>query len=294
MPSVAGSHMRSSRSKGKAAAAPPVAFARTLPKPDAKMAALFRDEVKSMLSRPPPVPESLTLDHKTAKTFINGTFERRSSLNIQESVQFCTAVDKDGKAQSWVSRTEGDRRYFPRIAQVKKRLRDEDEFIAEEDDEAAAAAQNEDEQVTRPRKSSKKRASGSVSSSRRRAEPVAPKKTRRMRPAAAVDAENHDSDFDDGATTETEASHLARTRAGPSSSGAMLGEDGRGKRRCSARLRGETDDATRVKREHAGDDLVSLCGRVDGLGFRSTVEPDTDADLPGPSAPRLRKSGRFL
>ncbi|BGP43416.1 hypothetical protein JCM10450v2_007576 [Rhodotorula kratochvilovae] len=289
MPSVASSHTRSSRSKAKPKAALPAAAARALYKPDPKMAALFRDEVKTMLAGTPAVPASLALDRKSVEIVVNTAFERRSTTGMQESLHMCTAVDKYGKKESWVTRTEGDRQYFPRIAQVKKRLRDEDD-VGEEHAEGAAAEQQKDEQATPPRKISKKRASGSSSSARRDAAPAAPKKTRRAH-AAAVDDEDGGSDLDDGATTETEASHLARTRAGPSS-GAILGEDVRGgKRRFSARLRrDETEDS--VKREPDGDDLASLCGRVDGLEFRNTVEPDTDVDLPGPSTSRLR-SGRF-
>ncbi|GAA5945896.1 hypothetical protein JCM3775_003339 [Rhodotorula graminis] len=277
MPSASARPSRSTKAK----AAPTVGAGALVTKarvftPDAKLVAEFRDEAKSMMARLPPLRPESKLDRRTAEVHVLTTVERRTSGGLQESLQFCAAVDASGNEESWIERTEGERRLFPRVLQVKKRLRNDDEYALA--GAAAPGAEDEDgddvdEQVA-PRKVSKKAAAGTASLSSRKA-PSAPKKHRRAPPANA-DADDHD---DDGGVTETEALRRAR----------------HDKRRSSARLsearRGESlaNSVGSVKREHdANDDLASLCGRVDGLEFRATVEPDIEPAQPVASSSRTR------
>ncbi|GJN94005.1 hypothetical protein Rhopal_007068-T1 [Rhodotorula paludigena] len=273
-------------------------------KPDPKMALLFREEVKSLLARTPALPASLALDPATTVIGVRASFERQSGSGFQESVQFCTGTDAQGRSEDWVVRTEGARSLFPRVAQskTKKRFRAEDTesnlAVAADDEELDAV----DQDHTPPRR--KKHSSSS--SSRRVSGLAAPKKKSR-RPHRPESSDYYDAaGEDDGMTTETEASHLARTR-NRSSRRDLVGQDdededgdlGRGKRRCSGREAGafastsgststamrrslsRGDDEPVIKAEgNETDDLSSLCGRVGGLEMRSTVEPDTDIDLP--------------
>jgi len=296
MPSTSARPSRSTRAKPAAPvnAGALVTKARVFT-PDAKLVAEFRDEAKSMMQRLPPLRPESKLDRATAEVHVLTTVERRTGT-LQESLQFCSAVDAHGNEESWIERTEGERRLFPRVLQVKKRLRNVDDEYAIADAAAAAAAAAEDddidEQVT-PRKVSKKAAAGTASSSSpssaRKASSSA-KKHRRASHAHADDDHAHEHERDDGAQPETDAEALRRAR--------------HEKRRSSARLssarRSESESAG-VKREHDVDDLASLCGRVDGLEFRATVEPGASLfslfllrvelrDVHGPRALTLRPS----
>lgn len=242
--------------------------------PDAKLVAEFRDEAKSMMQRLPPLRPESKLDRATAEVHVLTTVERRTGT-LQESLQFCSAVDAHGNEESWIERTEGERRLFPRVLQVKKRLRNvDDEYAVAGAAAAAAAAEDDDvdEQIT-PRKVSKKAAAGTASSSSpssARKAPSSAKKHRRASHAHANDEPEPEREHerDDGAQPETDAEALRRAR--------------HEKRRSSARLssarRSESESAG-VKREHDVDDLASLCGRVDGLEFRATVEPGASSSL---------------
>lgn len=248
--------------------------------PSAKFAAEIREEMRAFITHLPPVPPGRKFHRKSAAISKPGnTIDRRTRDGWQETYTHYVAVDKYGNKLEWHERCEGQTRLFPREMQARKRLRNDDEYAYVD-----AAVDAETAEQATPRKASKKRASAtassSSSSSSRHKAPAAPKKDKDGRRARARAADiDDDVDFDDGATTETEASHLARTRNKDHGrrGAAMLGEDlagdnddeelGRGKRRCSARL-------ARVKTEPGeGDDLASLCGRVDGLEFRSTAEP---------------------
>jgi hypothetical protein len=155
----------------------------------------------------------------------------------------------------------------------------------------------EAEGVTVRRKKSKKnnsrqesdntpRTSSASSSSTRRQAPAAPRKegkdehrrkTRRQREAKDHEAED---EFDDGASTETERSHLARTRGARHTGLTPIGEEaaepaqlGRGQRRCAGRNPTPQESVNFQVKAEETDDLASLCGRVDGLEFRSTIDP---------------------
>ena len=293
MPSTSARPSRSTRAKPAAPvnAGALVTKARVFT-PDAKLVAEFRDEAKSMMQRLPPLRPESKLDRATAEVHVLTTVERRTGT-LQESLQFCSAVDAHGNEESWIERTEGERRLFPRVLQVKKRLRNvDDEYAIAGAAAAAADAEDDDvdEQVT-PRKVSKKAAAGTASSSSpssaRKASSSA-KKRRRASHAHADDDHAHEHERDDGAQPETDAEALRRAR--------------HEKRRSSARLSSaRRSESAGVKREHDVDDLASLCGRVDGLEFRATVEPGASLfslfllrvelrDVHGPRALTLRRS----
>ncbi|GAA5917177.1 hypothetical protein JCM8208_003998 [Rhodotorula glutinis] len=249
--------------------------------PDAKLVAEFRDEAKSMMARLPPLRPESKLDRRTAEVHVLTTVERRTSGGLQESLQFCSAVDAQGNEESWIERTEGERRLFPRVLQVKKRLRGDDEYAVAgaAAGEAVEGGDDVDErQQATPRKVSKKAAAGTASSpsSSSRKAPSTSKKHRRAPPAHADEHEN-DHDHDDGTVTETDAEALRRARHEKRRSSARLSEARRGESLASS-----------VKPEHDVDDLASLCGRVGGLEFRATVEPDVEPMQPVASSSRSR------
>lgn len=261
----------------------------TSSKPDA-ITLLFRREVQSLLSTPPTLPS-----HIPANTPVEvvACVERLSLSGIQQSVQLCQAGE-----ETWVTRTEGARQYFPRAGRVQKRLRGTEEM--EQEDEEQMDEEVAVESPTRKKKSKKSHSSRqdletpdndrgrgiatSTSSTSKRnilAAPEKKKKHRKSRQALSGDGGNSD----DGASTETEQSYLGRTRSGRSP--AMLtsigeeGEDaaqlGRGQRRCIGRRTPQASTSAgegllKVKHEES-DDLASLCGGVGGLEFRSTVDP---------------------
>lgn len=261
-------------------------------KPDA-ITLLFRREVQSLLSTPPSLPS-----HIPANTPVEvvACVERLSLSGIQQSVQLCQAGE-----ETWVTRTEGPRQYFPRAGRVQKRLRGNGDDDDEGDNEQTGGANEMEVESPIRRKKSKKHQSRQPgpeietprnegvadSSTLRRNALDAPHKKKKhhrsSRSKASVDQVS-----DGGASTETEQSYLARTRR--TQSPAMLtsigeeGEDGaplgRGRRRCAGRLtpQAESEGSFKVKHEE-GDDLASLCGRVGGLEFRSTVDPGTSSLL---------------
>ncbi|GAA5885519.1 hypothetical protein JCM16303_002241 [Sporobolomyces ruberrimus] len=300
------------------------AVPKSSPKPDA-ITLLFRREVQSLLSTPPALPSHIPADTPVE---VLACVERISLSNVQQSVQLCQAG-----AERWVTRTEGARHYFPRTGRVQKRLRGNEDEETETEPQESMEEDEEDGQdglsggVTVRRKKSKRshsrretfetpnesergQASSSSSSARRR-DPVAPqKKKKHSRKVRHEDRDGHreDQEFDDGASTETERSHLARTRD-PAEPGTLSyigggGDEpasfGRGQRKCFGRNntsqggRAPTQEGaeTAVKSEEA-DDLASLCGRVGGLEFRSTVDPESEYErTPGPAASTSSGKGK--
>lgn len=242
----------------------------TVSKPDA-MTTLFRREVTSLLSLPPP---STTPSGATPSTPIEvlAAIERISSGGMQQSVQLCRSGE-----ETWVTRTEGGREWFPRVGRVQKRVRG-----TEEDEEAAASEDGRQHEATPSKKSS----SGSKKSRKhhvhgatdyetpvgkggkaRPTPPRAPKKSSKKTRRSDHDLDRDDDDDedaqDDGAATETEST-LKRAR-----------HLGRGMRKCPGRESGEPLDVfdaggvkTSVKAEEF-DDLASLCGRVGDLGVHT-------------------------
>ncbi|GAA6011705.1 hypothetical protein JCM11491_000723 [Sporobolomyces phaffii] len=305
-------------------------------KPDA-ITLLFRREVQSLLSTVPALPSHVAPD---APVHVVACVERLSLSGIQQSVQLCQAGD-----ETWVTRTEGARQYFPRAGRVQKRLRGAADDPTHDDDDVEAEAEvepgadrDEDERVTIRKKKSKKShrasfetpraarplsspSSSSLSSSRRRSsDPTrAPHKKAREPRRVRRDRDDDDDEYDDddGAnSTETEHSHLARTRrrdrAGSAEMLTSIGEEdrgaagvepplGRGHRRCSGRnstpqdasASASSSTAFKVKTEDGGDDLASLCGRVGGLEFRSTVDPESEYErTPAPASADIKGKGR--
>ncbi|GAA5895729.1 hypothetical protein JCM5296_007407 [Sporobolomyces johnsonii] len=233
---------------------------------------LFRREVQAMLSTPPASPS-----HIPANTSVRvvASIERLSGSGMQESVQLCKAGEEE-----WVTRTEGERSYFPRVGRVQKRVR---AAVEDEEDEDDDEEDFEDTPV-RPKKKSPSRRSARrhgadhdsepetpIASSSRKAGPASPKKKQRK--------SRHHADDDD-----EEGGAIAGP--GPSSSSSALG---RGQRRCTGR-------PSIVKKEHDEvDDLASLCGRVDGLDVRSTVGPETEWErtpVPTATSPNDKGKGR--
>ncbi|GAA5834946.1 hypothetical protein JCM3766R1_002049 [Sporobolomyces carnicolor] len=299
----------------KQAVTPTTKSTSTASKPDA-ITLLFRREVQSLLSTPPALPSHVPADTPVE---VVACVERLSLSGIQQSVQLCQAG-----GETWVTRTEGGRQYFPRAGRVQKRLRgpeeDHEETQDVEDGEDLARERREapSGDATVRRKKSKRSdarsqletpanraSSSSQSSSSRRRTALAPKKKKkhdhrhRHRSDASQEVSDRE-DSDDAASTETERSHLARTRGGHRvATLTSIGEEdayepaqlGRGQRRCAGRNTTPQHAKTpvselngiQVKREES-DDVASLCGRVGGLEFRSTVDPESEYEAtPGPS-----------
>ncbi|GAA5974352.1 hypothetical protein JCM21900_005217 [Sporobolomyces salmonicolor] len=264
---------------------------------------LFRREVQSMLSTPLALPSHLPAN---APVEVVACLERLSTSGMQQSVQLCRAGEEE-----WVTRTEGERTYFPRAGRVQKRARaaveDEEEEEEGEDFEDAPVAAKKSKSS---RRSSRRHGADHdpqqepriASSSARKAAPGAPKKKHRK----SRHADDDDESFDDGASAETEQSHLGRRApqnpgmlatvneeeggaiAGPGpSASSSSGVLGRGQRRCTGRT-------FFVKKEHdEADDLASLCGRVDGLDVRSTVDPESEWErTPMPTTTSLDDKGK--
>ncbi|BGP12090.1 hypothetical protein JCM10213_005195 [Rhodosporidiobolus nylandii] len=260
---------------------------------------LFRSEVLSLLSAPPPVPSHIRLK-PSDRVEVLGAWERVSSHGMQQSVQVCQVLPSGsragGEGETWVTRMEGERWIFPRAARVTKRPRGVDD--ADSADEAGAGMlEGEETPAARPKKSA------SSPAKKRCSAPDAPRKSRRTNGASSrrsrYDGDASDMDYDDGATTETEVSHLAKKHggvrgaaplaSGSSSSSSRRTHSSRSAQRESSsvglrrsrrhRSQEEQDDEplAPVKQEDGLDDLASLCGRVEDLGVRSTVEPESDA-----------------
>ncbi|GAA6019352.1 hypothetical protein JCM10207_001268 [Rhodosporidiobolus poonsookiae] len=263
--------------------------------------ALFRSEGLALLSAPPPVPSYIDL-RPADQVQVLAAIERVTSRGLQQSVQLCQISGTGGsQGESWVTRTEGGRSYFPRVAQIKKRMRavredaDEEDGDEEDGDEEEEQREREQAEERTPFGSAKKKArtsTASASSSRKDKAPDAPRKPTRAS-ASSPSTSRHRSrrnpadrddpasdDEDDGATTATEESHLAQRHGGTRRVAPLGSASGSGSRvRRSARHRSKEHEARRVKQEET-DELASLCGGIDGMGVRSTVEPDTDHEMP--------------
>ncbi|GAA5841816.1 hypothetical protein JCM11251_004072 [Rhodosporidiobolus azoricus] len=261
--------------------------------------ALFRSEAIALLSAPPPVPPHIKLA-SSDKVIVNAAIERISSRGVQQSLSFCH-VNKKGKegefGESWVTKMEGERVYFPRIGQVKKRLRALEESDEEREQEDDALVTEET-----PRKSGRK--SSSSSSKKRSSAPHAPRKSRRTGHSSSSrhhhDADHSDDDLNEGSTTATEAtSHLASRHGRARDAAPLASSSASSSRRTTRTSRASTAELfAQVKQEEleAGDagylstatvtsDLASLCGRVQGLGVRGTAEPESGHDNDFPSFP---------
>ncbi|GAA6032891.1 hypothetical protein JCM8097_000034 [Rhodosporidiobolus ruineniae] len=278
--------------------------------------ALFRDEVKAMLARPPPMPPHVKLK-RGEKVEVYSTIHRMTTHGMQESIQVCGVGD-----QTWVTRTEGVREHFPRIARVPKPASGSKRVRTSESDDEALALEDDERTPT----SSSRKKSRTSTSSRKSGAPAAPRKSHRTapsrRPRYTSDSDSDDSD-DDGATTETEHSHLARRHGGtrgaaPLASSSAASSSKRrttttsssrarrddlstssaaasaGLRRSARQAASPAALATHIKPEpvdddHSsfgrasragtatGDELSSLCGGINGLDVWSSVE-DTDAE----------------
>lgn len=187
--------------------------------------ALFRSEVRAMLSGPPPCPAHIKLK-STDKVDVIGAFERLSSSGIQQSIQLCQVLPggsrAGGQGETWVTRMEGDRAYFPRQARLSKRLRRVDESDEESSDEDKMLEDEAHDDEAQATPHSRKKARTSTTSSKSKAAPEAPRKARKVAPASSPStstrrrrnaAAHSDEEFDEGARTETEASHLASKHA---------------------------------------------------------------------------------
>jgi hypothetical protein len=211
-----------SSSKSKVKKAPPTSLELTT--------ALFRSECLALFSAPPPVPSHIKLK-PTDKIDVLAVVERLSASGIQQSVQMCQVLPggsrAGGEGESWITKMEGAKVYFPRASRVTKRLR----AVAESDEESGGEAdrmlddgsEEEQEEQATPNSRKKSRTSTSSSTRSKKDAPEAPRKSRRTAPASSPSsssrrrrhaaADSDDEEFDDGANTETEASHLARKHA---------------------------------------------------------------------------------
>ncbi|BGO95439.1 hypothetical protein NBRC10512_001407 [Rhodotorula toruloides] len=267
----------------KARAAAPPAKTTTTGPADA-MTKLFRREFAAMISVPPSTALALESSDSRFKSKLSvevlAMNQQISSDGTQSTLQICAAVDSKGRevGERWVNRSVGFREFFPLVGRVPKRPRqleeDEPDRDAEEmQDEEEAESRKKRAKKPHPVKRSKSdRTSTSSSSRRNRDKPSKSSSSRRERP---------DEDVDSGDETET----------GPSSYG-------RGKRACTGRSGVASTswpgtspspyDLRPVKSEEVADELSSLCGAVDDLAVRTTVEPETDVEV-GTSTRRSQK-----
>ncbi|BGP03350.1 putative Kinesin K39 [Rhodotorula toruloides ATCC 204091] len=266
------------------AAAPPAKATTTGPA-DA-MTKLFRREYAAMISVPPSTALALESSDSRYKSKLSvevlAMNQQISSDGTQSVLQICAAVDSKGRevGERWVNRSVGFREFFPLVGRVPKRPRqleeeDEPDRDAEEmeDDEEGESRKKRAKKPHPVKRSKSDRTSTSSSTRRNRDKPSKSSSSRRERP---------DEDVDSGDETET----------GPSSS------YGRGKRACHGRAGVASTsrlgtspspyDLRPVKSEEVADELSSLCGAVDELAVRTTVEPETDAEV-GTSARRNNK-----
>lgn len=226
------------------------------------MTLLFRREVTSFLSTAP--SQSIN----GAPVEVLAAVERLSSSGLQSSVQLCRAGE-----ETWVTRTEGNREYFPRVGRVQKRVRGGEE----EEEEVAAVGDDErqglEEGTTRTPKKSKDKKSKSTPTPRQaearktRSVPKAPSKSRSAAPAVPTTRWTSPtaSEIDAASLRSDETMRRAKMEVHEA-----LGEElGRGKRRCNRR--GTEESEINVKTEE-GDELASLCGRVLGLDVKSAID----------------------
>lgn len=265
----------------KARAAAPAVKTSTSGPADA-MTKLFRREFAAMISVPPSAALALESADPRSKQKLSvevlAMNQQISSDGVQSTLQICAAVDSKGRevGERWVSRSVGFREFFPLVGRVPKRprqLEDDDEVRDHEvmEDEGEEAARKKRAKKPHPVKRKKTDRTATASSSRRNRDET-PKSSRRDRPAR-----DQDQDVDSGDETETEPAY------------------GRGKRNCHGRSAASGSaaastsrlgtsplpyDLRPVKSEDVGDELVSLCGAVDDLAVRTTVEPGASPRSP--------------
>lgn len=308
-------HIMSTRSRRAAAAASANATSTAPPKSTTaqgrpmapipkSMLSLFRSEVASLLSTPMLLPPHLA-GMDGGKVEVLAAVERLSAGGMQQSVQLCRIAAEgaeegdadEWEGETWVTRTEGGRAYFPMTGRVQKRSRavaeepepeqeqeQEQEAQAEQngDDEpmmehdAAAAAAEETPRTRRGRRTTNNntpRHSAAAAAAdpprRRAAAPAAPKKARRAPQPVTSDAEDGDhTETEDFATRGARASRRlaeALRKNGTElvwsdreGEGARRKEKGKGKK--VARREDTQEQEEDVK--PAVDDLESLCGKV--------------------------------
>lgn len=208
------------KSKKNAVAVPVV------PKVDS-MTLLFRREVQSLLGTTPTAANGHPIE-------VVAAIERLSKSGLQQSVQLCRAGE-----ETWVTRTEGGREYFPRVGRVQKRVRD---------------AEEEDVVEVTPRKAAKV-----LSTPKGRKAPAAPRKLRHA-----------SSPTPDGGETETEGS----LRSHETMRRNVIEALGRGKRRAR-----RSEEVVVKAEEEEHDDLASLCGRVGGLEVEGAIDAGSSSFL---------------
>ncbi|ORY59902.1 hypothetical protein BCR35DRAFT_326789 [Leucosporidium creatinivorum] len=211
------------------------------------MVAAFRREVISMLNTPPPLPRHLAHLAKE-KVEVVAAFERISLHGEQQqSAQLCRVGGEDG--EMWVTRTEGERYYFPNAGRVNKRAREVqnegDDYVTADGEGSRDMDVEGEEQETPTARRARARAHrrnprgnveqddpssegwfpqhdenetpahASTSRTRNTAAPNAPKKARRAPRSSQrdLDADADQYEFDEGEETEREG---AGRRAGPS------------------------------------------------------------------------------
>lgn len=231
-----------------------------IPKVD-PIIALFRRECAHMLQTPLLPP---TLSAEAHNALVNqpievlAAMERISTNGSQQSVQICRVGGDTG--ETWVTRTEGERRFFPVVGRVSKRGRSPPP-VEEQDESAQGGGDadmdhdglNAEPQQTPAAKRRTRRPTARATTSRTTSNthddeqlpPQAPKKARRAPRPVAEDVVSED----EGHQTEREGS--ARRSA-----------------RISGRSKAKGKEVA-VKKERTAevDDLESLCGRVGGLGM---------------------------
>ncbi|BGP27534.1 kinesin K39 [Rhodotorula toruloides] len=271
------------------AAAPPTKTTTTGPA-DA-ITKLFRREFAAMISVPPSNALALESgDPRKSKLSVEvlAMNQQISSDGTQSTLQICAAVDSKGRevGERWVNRSVGFREFFPLVGRVPKRprqLEDEDEERNAGMDDEEAESRKKRTNKPHPVKRSKTDPTWTSSSSRRNRDKSSKSSSSSRHERPSQDAGE---DVDSGDETET-----------------GLSSYGRGKRACHGRstASGSAVASTSrmgtsplpyelrpVKSEDAADELSSLCGAVDDLAVRTTVEPETDAEL-GTSTRRSQK-----
>ena len=185
------------------------------------MTLLFRNEVRSLLGNTPTSRDGHPIE-------VLAAIERLSASGLQQSVQLCRAGE-----ETWVTRTEGAREFFPRVGRVQKRARDADEI----------------EEVVTPRKVVK------VLPTPQGKGKKAPGAPRKLRHASSPTPDGGETDRESLRSNETIRRNVIEAL-------------GRGTRRST---RKSEEYAVKAEDDEGEHDLASLCGRVGGLDVQSTI-----------------------
>ncbi|KAK4694326.1 hypothetical protein P7C70_g8752, partial [Phenoliferia sp. Uapishka_3] len=208
---------------------------------DKAVSLLFRHEVAQILTS---TPANLSNNSgNTTEVEILAQIQRIVGNGQQQSVQLCRAGDV-----TWVTKTDGDRQYFPVAGRASKRIH------APEDDEGAQqpeAVPTAAKPTAKKRKESAKKVAAKANNS------SLASKTTTTKKRAARNAPGTGANYEGGALVEGNVDMRARV------TDALR----RGGRRA-----GTHSDEKSAVMVHLEEDLASLCGQIGGMDVESNVD----------------------